>query len=579
MHDFKYSREYKWLSFWRRHQIVIVLILLVSCILVATINYVTRNKYRELSEDFQNYLDSHQYSEALQLYRKIQDKATGGEANNKYLQLQDQYEKTLSTHMVNVVDTVLKTGEISQEDARMIRELEELGAASISHYFEQVTKDWLSQKRSYDEWLNLMNVFNHIPNLKLATDNFLQQESNLLKAAVAFSRPIKLTNEKISDWQEIIPAWQAVIDNEEMGEYARSYARDLLAQYKEQLLPEIMRQVDNYVAHRKSYSAKYLLDQMLTIFPDNKEILKKMDDVGIDINTKIVNWHAGVEAINIRVLKHDTSKTDNGQGLLTPDQFRNLLQALYDGGYVLISADILSSYPEVPLNIVVPEGKIPLILIIDNIELNRQQVNSGSFTQVYYDEEKNEFVGEIGRSKSNPNLVAGEDVFSILNEFIHNNPDFSFDGARAVVSVSGANGILGHSLKIQQEKAITMLKKLEEQGYQIASNTYNRIDLGLEDVKEIKKDFEQWNSKIRSQLSEDVRILVYPFGSHPYASPEILEAVLADGYHLLIGIGPRVYNFSEDQYVHIDAVEINADSIAGNYFELNNISDLSGVLD
>ncbi len=578
MRDFQFSREQKLLKLWRQYSLPVILVLLISVIIFTAITYISRDKFQEKSKDFDQFIAKKQYKEALDLYRDVQNRATSGDADNKYIKLQDQYEKSLSSHMVGVVDKVLKNAEISQEDADMISSLEELGASSISPYFEQVTRDWLGQKRTYDEWLNLMNTFNHLPNLKLTTDNFLQQEPYLLKAAVVFSKPINLMSEQPENFSVIIPTWEEVIDNDEIGEYAKSYAQDLLDQYKERLLPVIMAKVDDFIEHRKSYSAKYLLDQMLEIFPENSEIISKMDSIGIDIGKKIVTWQGSVEAINVRVLRHDDSKPENNQGLLTPNQFKKLLQELYNHDYVLIDASVFSSYPDHPINVFVPEGKSPLLLTIDSVELNRQQVNSGSFTRIEYDEEKKQFFGEIGRSKSNPQLVYNEDVFSILNDFIHDNPDFSFDGARAIVSISGANGVLGHSLKVQHDQAISVLHVLEEEGYHIASNTYGRIDLGLDDVKAIEKDLKEWDNKIRAELNRPVRIMVLPFGSHPYNSEERLNAVLAEDYHLFIGIGPQLYNYAEEQYIHVDAVEINADSIAGNYFYLENIDDLSSVL-
>jgi hypothetical protein len=98
----------------------------------------------------------------------------------------------------------------------------------------------------------------------------------------------------------------------------------------------------------------------------------------------------------------------------------------------------------------------------------------------------------------------------ILNAFIQAHPDFSYEGARAVIAVSGYEGVFGLSLdKADEIRAVA--DTLRQQGYDIACYTYADMEYADYGAAGVREDLDKWFSQIVPLLGQ-TDLLVYPTG-------------------------------------------------------------------
>lgn len=232
--------------------------------------------------------------------------------------------------------------------------------------------------------------------------------------------------------------------------------------------------------------------------------------------------------------------------MTTVSEFNQILESMYERGYVLVSpydvayevtdaAGTHFTYGDIRL----PEGKIPFVMSQDDLnyygymigdedpEYRRPAVanangdgfahkliigDDGFPTCEYYDSEGNLLVGDY-------------DLVPILERFIQEHPDFSYRGARAVLGVTGYEGVFGYRTKPGFEEylgseayqaeikaAKEMAQCLRDHGWILASHTYGHPSLGKVDVEKVASDTEKWESTVESIIGE-CDILLYPNGS------------------------------------------------------------------
>ena len=132
------------------------------------------------------------------------------------------------------------------------------------------------------------------------------------------------------------------------------------------------------------------------------------------------------------------------------------------------------------------------------------------------------------------NEVTGDyDLVPILNSFIAEHPDFSYRGAKAILAVTGEEGIFGWRNAAEAAEVVAALKA---DGYQIACNTYANLNYGVSSVDIIKADLTSWNQNIKPALG-DVDILVVARGGELAASSSQFKALREAGFTYILDAG------------------------------------------
>ena len=249
--------------------------------------------------------------------------------------------------------------------------------------------------------------------------------------------------------------------------------------------------------------------------------------------------------LSFRTLMADLSKAaadpDRGsrylKNYITTGEFSAILDQLYANGYVLVSlydfaVPVTNEDGSVGVNrtsIRLPEGKKPIILTQEGVNYYSHTENCGGFADSLVVNASGELTCRLGDSEGAFDLVP------VLNDFLAQHPDFSYEGARATIALSGYEGLFGMTLD-QSDAIKAVADKLRAQGYDIACYTYADMEYADFGAAGIQEDLDKWNAEIVPVLGS-TDMLVYPTGGDIKGQ----EAYTGSKYDALHGYGFRYF--------------------------------------
>ena len=139
-----------------------------------------------------------------------------------------------------------------------------------------------------------------------------------------------------------------------------------------------------------------------------------------------------------------------GSDRMTVDEFNQILQLLYDNDYILVSIRDLANVTEnsdgsvsiAAAELELPEGKKPFVLSQNDVSYPLTLPAGGYATRLLVNESGN-LVSEY--QQTDGTVVTGAyDVISCLEAFLEEHPDFSWQGAKGIIGITGRSGILGY---------------------------------------------------------------------------------------------------------------------------------------
>lgn len=238
------------------------------------------------------------------------------------------------------------------------------------------------------------------------------------------------------------------------------------------------------------------------------------------------------------------------KNFITTDEFRNLLDQLYANGYVLVDMDDLVSTTEgeggtayAAKTITLPHSKKPLMLtqcqvnyysyMVDPDGDGNPDSNGAGFASRLILQD-GQLLSEMVTADGQTN-IGSYDLVPILEDFLAEHPDFSYKGARATLSFTGYEGILGYRHDKLSE-AVPVLEELRSRGYRLGFYTYANSDYSASSAGQIDSEVQRWNKYIVPTLGQ-TDIMVYArsadiAGPGPYSG---------DKFNTLQGHGFRYY--------------------------------------
>ena len=251
------------------------------------------------------------------------------------------------------------------------------------------------------------------------------------------------------------------------------------------------------------------------------------------------NDPSSIANLSFQILVADPSRayTDEELGekyksnFVTVKEFQAILQQLYNNGYVLVDFDSFvtktsgddGSVTFGTAPIYLPAGKKPIML-------SQTMVNYMSYMTHEDTADKDSQYGDGFASKlvvqngeitceyydATGNLLYGSyDFVPLLNDFLEEHPDFSYKGARAIIAVTGEEGVFGYRTmpSVLQSKgqefydaqvagAKEVAAALRSQGYTIASYSYGNENYKEFSATDIKTDMDLWTKEVTPVLGE-----------------------------------------------------------------------------
>lgn len=227
---------------------------------------------------------------------------------------------------------------------------------------------------------------------------------------------------------------------------------------------------------------------------------------------------------------------------LTVEEFKKILQSLYDNNYILMNVhDIVVEVTNEDGTVSfalnkpnVPEGKTPIIFSFTEANYYGHMDGNGFSTRMVLDEEgnvQNEYVDADGNVS-----VGAYDVVPIMDAFIEEHPDFSLRGAKGIISVTGYQGVFGYGIETGAAEITAIAESLKEDGWEFACNGYSNSSMESElDYDGFVEDMEEWEEKVGS-LVGDTELIIFPYGEEVMEGGDKHNWLLENGYRFFFSI-------------------------------------------
>lgn len=317
-----------------------------------------------------------------------------------------------------------------------------------------------------------------------------------------------------------------------------------------------------------------------------------------------------------RAFKDASLGSKYNQNFVTTGEFSKILQQLYNNGYMLVSLDDFVSAEKNDAGATVyraktlylPAGKKPLMITQNQVNYYKYMVDGDNDKLRQPDKDGAGFanklvVGADGKvtcqyvDATGKSLTGAYDLVPILDKFIENNPSFSYRGAKAIISVSGYEGVFGYrtdtdsksllgatAYAAEVEGAKKVAKALRDSGYEIACYTYSNKAYGNATAAEIRADLSGWNSEVLPILG-NVDILVYAQNSdittNAVYTGEKFNILQNAGFRYYLGFAAdgSCWATITDSYVRMGRIMVTGSNLAHHASWFNGIFNANAVLD
>lgn len=303
------------------------------------------------------------------------------------------------------------------------------------------------------------------------------------------------------------------------------------------------------------------------------------------------------------------------RNFITVTEFSNILQALYDNGYVLVGLrDMITTttaedgstvYTTKPLYL--PAGKKPVMLTETQVNYytfmtdgdgdgKADKDGAGFASRMVLDASGNvttEYISADGTTST-----GAYDLVPILEAFIAAHPDFSLRGARATLAVTGYDGLFGYRTNAGARDSLgeeaynqevsgakTIADALRASGYELACYTYDNMSYGDAGATEIAADLQRWTDEVVPILG-NLDILVYARSSD---ISDTSTAYSGDKYDTLSNAGFRFFLSTSssgaswasvaDSYVRQNRIAVTGADLVNNPQIYADLFDATAVMD
>ncbi|WP_130870983.1 polysaccharide deacetylase family protein [Intestinimonas massiliensis (ex Afouda et al. 2020)] len=264
--------------------------------------------------------------------------------------------------------------------------------------------------------------------------------------------------------------------------------------------------------------------------------------------------------------------------MVTADEFKKIIQSVYDKGYILVNmGDVWSEVTDengvtrMQRNtLMLPEGKKPLVISFDDVNYYEYMLEEGFTSKLVLGDD-----GQIWAETRDP--VTGEvsltqdlDATPILDKFVLEHPDFSLNGAKAIYSLTGYEGIFGYRTQndidiaaddparpafdakrqAEIEAVKPIIARLKETGWTFGSHTWGHIRLDSRPLESVQRDTVRWAEEVGS-LVGPTNILFYPHGARPdgddwHKTGPVFQYLQSQGFRIFASVGINSFSYIKD---------------------------------
>ena len=299
-----------------------------------------------------------------------------------------------------------------------------------------------------------------------------------------------------------------------------------------------------------------------------------------------VFYHPVITEPKVAFTQEKNQAKGNFDWMITADEFKRSLNELYKHHYILIDpheAYDLKGKTVTRKELKLPKGKKPLILSIDDMNYYEYMRGHGYADRLVLDQ-KQHVVSETKDKNGKVTTSETNDIVPILNQFVKDHPDFSLNGQKGVVALTGYNGVLGYRTNELNNKdylkrkrdAKKVVKAMKRDGWTFASHSWGHIDFANSSYHQIVRDTKRWKKEVEPIIGK-TDLFIYPHGAQDRGSKAYQYLVRDEGFKFLAGVGPNNFTDIGNDSVYQDRVAIDGLNLYDFKYKLKPFLDPSKV--
>lgn len=582
----------------RKILIGVCLAVLMCSVVVFGVLYSNNVRLSEELPAFQEFLDAHEYDKALSLYRDIQAKVLNEDPDQTAA---DSMEKKVMQSMedkvyarVDAIEQSIRTDryEPGADDRAFLEQMGELTGARLTIWLQSLCREYLLgtiEKPTLEFIFAQIGTYTNVAAaaepLKVEIDIIEKYRGDVQTAEKYFSAKSYIP--AVEKFEEIIASTSGFVNE---------YAQSRLQECEKVMYDPIMKECDQLLKTFKYYTAEDILSDMARIFPDDQKVQTKLLEATSN-TSQVIDYTDSIEMICVKPLIADTSLAFSSANvgstdplMLTTAEFKAVLGELYANNYILI--DVRTMTDQANLDAVMqqtlqlPEGKKPIVIVLENVNYSAYQRGKGLCSDLILNDQ-GQICGEYKNVNGETVVSRDAEAIGILDAFVEAHPDFSFDGAKGIVSFTGYETVMGYITNtdqvddrnaaltaaglptvspsnediIKNQNTVTaIMMRLKETGWTLASSTYGFINANSSDMETITNDTNKWLTQV-GILTGPVEVMIYPNGDFIKGSDPRCVFLKDNGFRIFCGVGPTAYYAFGDNYLYLDRAMLNGDTL------------------
>jgi tetratricopeptide (TPR) repeat protein len=370
-------------------------------------------------------------------------------------------------------------------------------------------------------------------------------------------------------------------------------SREKLTQCKNKLVADYLQKGHGLLSKTFYLKAVQILDEGLKIYPEDEDLLKLKEDASLAASARIkyegpvyhVFFHSLIVYPEL-CFTGDSMEQGYNYWMTTVREFKLMLEEMHSRGYTLISLEGMFSKDadgKVTANdILLPEGKKPLIISVDDVSYYKYMKNDGFAKSLVFDEAGN--VSTLVKTPEGNEIVTRDgDVVPILDDFVAANPDFSYNGAKGTLALTGYEGILGYNTlhnnpqwEAEQAKVQPIVDKMKATGWSFANHSFTHKRAFSErtlTLDYLEYDTNRWLKEVGSIVGP-TDLYISPFGAYFGQDDPRHKYIVSKGFYVYSGVGSRPYYKIYNNNVFMERINLDGYKM---HFSPNVLEDLFDV--